>query len=839
MNERYEFIEYLEGLPIRVYLHSVRSFPFHWHQELEILMSIKGSFYVEYKGKMMRIKEGDLVVIGPNIIHATNQTEEPNQVIALQINCEEISVRKMYEACLSSDFECVGNPGDNPAIDIIRRSLCSIALEVYYKNTGYLYTVSAHVQMILGALMSHFTKEPEPGKMDVRSSSPERILRILDYINENYTQRITLQNLASREFVGTNYLSAYIKKNLGMTLSDYLNSIRLRKYHEYLQTDFTTPINDIAYKSGFSSPQYAASLFSRKFNITPGKFRREIQKQTMIMEGALESIKHGSYMDTFPELDVSLIMKYLQVQSQPELPRTAAECFFIEVDCAQAASAQYFGSTVRVTTIGRAYEGLLSHVQRQLMQLQEEIGFSYVRFHGLMSDDMMMIKADTDGDIQYNFFLVDQLLDFLLSIRLKPFLELTFMPSILASGNQTVFSWRANITPPASLGQWRDLVRALMSHLVSRYGTEEVSQWYFEVWNEPDLTDISWTGTQQEFFRFYVETAKTIESILPQARIVGPSITSVGIKSKKWVRAFMRYCELHQAPVHAFSLHLYSEIVREDNLALNVRRIAKSTTLLEQSPSLMERDYVKNLLDNLRGQLGQKYQKLPLIATEWNLSLSMFNPIHDSAFAGTSLIYDSLKNDSDKLLLLHWTGLDYLEEAIPLPVQEFHGGFGLLTVNGLRKPTYWAMWALSKLGKEVLEKNDYGILTRKGDELVLLTCHHPLTEFAYDISYAKPFSISSSQMMEIHEYQWKLILQATDLRIQRYHFMLDHSDSKKVMADMKVQEPLGVQSINQIKMRAQPEYSEENISCENGQLSIRCMLRKCEFELIIISRRTN
>ena len=85
----------------------------------------------------------------------------------------------------------------------------------------------------------------------------------------------------------------------------------------------------------------------------------------------------------------------------------------------------------------------------------------------------------------------------------------------------------------------------------------------------------------------------------------------------------------------------------------------------------------------------------------------------------------------------------------------------------------------------------------------------------------------------------KLILQATDLRIQRYHFMLDHSDSKKVMADMKVQEPLGVQSINQIKMRAQPEYSEENISCENGQLSIRCMLRKCEFELIIISRRTN
>ncbi|HQO55653.1 MAG TPA: AraC family ligand binding domain-containing protein, partial [Clostridia bacterium] len=71
MNERYEFIEYLEGLPIRVYLHSVRSFPFHWHQELEILMSIKGSFYVEYKGKMMRIKEGDLVVIGPNIIHAT------------------------------------------------------------------------------------------------------------------------------------------------------------------------------------------------------------------------------------------------------------------------------------------------------------------------------------------------------------------------------------------------------------------------------------------------------------------------------------------------------------------------------------------------------------------------------------------------------------------------------------------------------------------------------------------------------------------------------------------------------------------------------------------------
>ncbi len=834
MNDRYEFVEYLEGLPIKAYVHTVRSFPLHWHKELEVLLAIKGSFFVEFRGELVRVSEGDIVVIGPNVIHATSQTEETNQVIALQVNSEDFSSQKMFEDFSSREIECFGNPATHPMIDVIRKSLCTITLEVFYRRLGYLYSVSAQVQVILGTLMSHFSRERDPGLQGVGGSTQERLLRILDFINEHYMEKITLQDLASREFIGTNYLSSYIKKNLGMTLSDYLSHIRLKKFHERLQTDFFSPINDLAIKCGFSSPQYAASLFQRQYDITPGKFRREVQKQNLLMQGALQALQHGSYLDQFPELDISLVTKYLDTVAAPYTGEAAEERVLTRVDCAKPAQERFYGSAIRVTTFGRAYEGLLSHVQRQLSEIQAEIGFSHVRFHGIMSDDMMLIKADSGG-IRYNFFLVDQLLDFLLSIGLKPFLELTFMPTILASGDKTIFSWGANITPPASLTQWCDLVIALMRHLVSRYGANEVKTWFFEVWNEPDYVGISWTGNKQDFFRFYTETAGAIVSVLPEAKILGPSITTIGIQNKKWAKSFMNHCEAQKVPVHAFSLHLYSEQITEDDLKAGFGHAVRSTSLLQPPYPLMQRDYAGLLMDSLRRQLGKKHAELPLVVTEWNLSLSMYNPINDSPFAGTSLLSDALKHDSALNTMAHWTALDYLEEAVPMPASEFHGGFGLMTVNGIRKPTFWALWALSRLGDSVLSKTEYSILTRKGDDLVLLVYHHPMTESAYDLSYAEPYHLSQNLRQGSHEYSFELSLDASSCLLRRHHFRTDRSDGKTILADLKLSEPLTRDSIEHVKKLARPVYREESAVCDNGTLTLKSQLKKCEFELITIS----
>src|SRR4030095_2077836 len=119
--------------------------------------------------------------------------------------------------------------------------------------------------------------------------------------------------------------------------------------------------------------------------------------------------------------------------------------------------------------------------QSQLQRCHKELGFRYVRFHGLLSDDMGTLVRE-NGKLLYSFFNADQVFDFLLSIGMKPFVELSFMPKALASGHRTVFHYRGNVTPPKEIKKWAELVKRLVRHCVNRYGVEEVKEWFFEVW---------------------------------------------------------------------------------------------------------------------------------------------------------------------------------------------------------------------------------------------------------------------------------------------------------------------------------------------------------------------
>ena len=143
---------------------------------------------------------------------------------------------------------------------------------------------------------------------------------------------------------------------------------------------------------------------------------------------------------------------------------------------------------------GRANEGLRADWQRQLTIAHRECGFEYIRMHGLFTDDMGVYREER-GVPQYNWQYIDELYDFLHSIGMKPFVELSFMPSALASGSKTIFWWRGNVTPPKDMTKWANFIKAFVEHERDRYGDAEVRTWYFEVWNEPNLSGF-FSGTQ-------------------------------------------------------------------------------------------------------------------------------------------------------------------------------------------------------------------------------------------------------------------------------------------------------------------------------------------------------
>src|SRR6201997_279341 len=141
----------------------------------------------------------------------------------------------------------------------------------------------------------------------------------------------------------------------------------------------------------------------------------------------------------------------------------------------------------KVVGAGRANEGLRSTWQEELATAAKYDGFQYVRFHGIFQDDMFIYREDTHGNPIYNFQYVDDLYDRMLAKGVRPFVELSFSPGPLSPVHNTTFWWRADGSPPSDYGKWADLVHAFVQHCVDRYGIDEVRQWYFEVWNEPNL----------------------------------------------------------------------------------------------------------------------------------------------------------------------------------------------------------------------------------------------------------------------------------------------------------------------------------------------------------------
>ena len=184
---------------------------------------------------------------------------------------------------------------------------------------------------------------------------------------------------------------------------------------------------------------------------------------------------------------------------------------------------------------GHAPLALRADWQAQMRRCHNELGFRHVRFHALLSDEMFTLTCQEE-QLLYSFRNADQIIDFLLSIGMKPFVELSFMPETLASGNTTVFSYRGNVTPPKDYDQWATLIQKIVGHWVDRYGVKEVREWFFEVWNEPNLKAF-WTGTQEEYFKLYQRTAAAIKAVEPTLKVGGPATAD-----NSWIQEFLDFC---------------------------------------------------------------------------------------------------------------------------------------------------------------------------------------------------------------------------------------------------------------------------------------------------------
>jgi xylan 1,4-beta-xylosidase len=301
----------------------------------------------------------------------------------------------------------------------------------------------------------------------------------------------------------------------------------------------------------------------------------------------------------------------------------------------------------------------------------DTLGIRYIRAHGILMDDPSVYTEDEQGHPQYHWEKVDRLYDMLRQDGLKPFVELSFMPQDLAEfpHDRTVFRYRGNSSPPKDYAKWEDLVAALAQHLIDRYGKEEVETWPFEVWNEPDLRDSPrfWSGSRDNYFRLYDYAAAGIKRVDPKLMVGGPVVAFT-----TYQEPFLRHVTTanyatggHSSPLDFLDMHNYYLSVSD------YRPLLRRYGLPD----------------------------VPIYFSEWGVSARYGDWVSDTAYsaaATVSGIFDSLDQVT---IISYWTASDYFEES-GNPKQLFHGGFGLIGLDGLRKPRYWALYLLHQLGTD-------------------------------------------------------------------------------------------------------------------------------------------
>lgn len=359
----------------------------------------------------------------------------------------------------------------------------------------------------------------------------------------------------------------------------------------------------------------------------------------------------------------------------------------------------------------RAIIHLRPEHQRDLRFIKETCGFQYMRFHGLLNEEMGIVKPGPDDGVVYDWTNVDRVYDFLQELSIRPIVELGFMPEALGSGEQTIFWWKGNVTEPTSYEQWGDFIEQLTRHLTERYGSDEVRQWYFEVWNEPNL-DGFWPAGQDAYFQLYEQTVRAIKRVDPAYRVGGPATAGGG-----WIEETLDFCEQNEAPIDFVATHVYG--ATEGFLDEH----GQGRTRLDPNPHALE-EWFSRVSEPIRRSARPE---LPLLVTEWGPSYSLRDPVHDSYFCAAYLLQQLRRLPPEVKAMSYWAFSDQFEEAGPVP-SPFHGGFGLLNAQGLPKPAYFAYRFLNELGETELACNDpntWACRSDQGVQILLWDYHHP------------------------------------------------------------------------------------------------------------------
>lgn len=773
----------------------------HFHQDIELLFVLEGAVKVILENKEICLKTEDIYVVNSNAKHSLN-TSGDVLLLRLQIRYQTVVKGAEME---DIKFWCDSTMSENSNYDELRRQLFAM-IRHYAENKTYAQTFEflADCYGILNCITSQFMVRPAELVISEDGDRYEdRIRQINHYIYQNYDHDISLKELSEKLYLSNGYLSRFFKKNYGMNFAQYLTKVRIFRAADDLRYSDDS-ITRIAYNNGFTSAALFNKVFKKFYGQTPSEFRKNTTERIEVVENKVQEERIGKLLarentDQKQEIkDISRIMGDFDVRVYNKLS----------------------DNWRNIINFGDASNLLHSTMREHLMLLHQALGFEYVRFHSLFTEEFY-IRPDQE---EYNFTQIDSVLDFILEQDMKPFIDLGVRPKMVV--HEVGFSEleRDSSMNLYTVESWEHLIRSFVRHVAKRYGQNVMDDWKMELWfDEEWRNDIEKGDLYLEMFGVTYDAVKAVNRNIQ----IGGYGIRMDVGHRRRLEFLKKWNTSHCRP-DFLTVMFYGYKRGNDETEQSASRVTDNDVMLH----LIKKE--KELIEHAG------MSDLPLILNEWNLTPSVRNYINDTSFKGAYIIKNTLDLYGVVQQMGYAVGSDRQTLSFDSGEMIFGGG-GLLTKDAIMKPAAFAFDFLNRLFPYFIGKNSHMLITTDRHDNYGIVCHNQqLLNYNY---YLTPeASMDKTSMWKYYKDSRKLELHIRldgvtggSYRIKIYRINEKYGNIMKVWSDMDYENDLSRNELKYFRRICEPNLTIRKAEAKDNTLEIHEEIMPNEITFICVN----
>lgn len=796
------------------------SVPVALDDSLILFFGLHGQSAVRCAGEWTVVGPSDLYAVSPFTLYRIDCPEDAG-VLQLYVSPELLPMAG-WKAEMAVDNKLLsGGPNSAAYIELRQRYAALFRLSVQDRASP---DIAGQAIGLAALLREKFSAAGRPHTAhDAENAS--RLQKVLRFVHEHWQEPISLADIAAKEFLSESYLSRLFRRYLNQTFTECVVSVRLDHARRRLR-DTSNSITEIAYSCGFKSTNSFIHYFGQHYGTTPGQYRKtEAEPESA---GVLREDVSDWMAELLQYADTSLADKYAV---QPVKKRSA------HVDLRNP-GVPINRPWQRLVNIGYARDGLNGEVQAQLRRAKREIGFTDIRFHGIFDDDMHIYQQQADGSPWYNFTYVDLLFDFILSIGLTPFVELSFVPSKLAKVPYRLFERCSTASMYRDRMKWEALVQGTVAHWIARYGLETVVRWRFSCFSLNYAVIQETPVTYEDYLEMFQVTHHILKELDPRLRLGGPGCFTHIMLAEDGGLRFLRDTAALGCSPDFLTVQCYPhEATIQDNEFLYF------TANQQAAPSVLSEDeaFTFHFLRDFRRTLERNgLDGREIILDEWTSTLWQRDLSGDTCYRAAWMVKNALQCCNEADMLGYWLLTDLIDEW-QVPGGVFHGGYGLFTANGIPKAAYRALRLLTRTGTEKLGEGKNWFVSHSGTEIQVFLYHYCHYDNLYRYRYQKLKNPHDAykvfQDMGDLEISLSLAgLQPGSYRWERHIISRSTGSAYDKWLEIGAPETMRPDDLKYLADTSQPAYevSERNT---DGTLQIESRLHPHEVQIIILQKR--